>query len=158
MKRSQPEPLKDIWKGALAGFAATAPMTVAMWAVDRRYKITELRLPPEQITRNVVKRSGLHRFLNETGKKTASWVAHFGYGAAIGAAYPMTAERAPLHPAVKGSLYGTLIWVLSYLGWLPAAGMMRSATRQSSLRNLALVASHLVWGLVCGTFFQRLKK
>jgi uncharacterized membrane protein YagU involved in acid resistance len=158
MKLTESETLQDLWKGALAGFAATVPMTAVMWALDRGWPPTELRLPPEQITRNLVRRSGLQRFFNEPQKEVASWVSHFGYGTATGMAYPITFERFPIRTRVKGPLYGALIWALSYLGWLPALGIMPRATRQSAWRNMALVGSHLVWGLSCATVFNRLKR
>jgi uncharacterized membrane protein YagU involved in acid resistance len=141
----------------VAGFAATAPMTVAMWALDRSWRVTEQRLPPRQITRNLVRRTGLQRYLDKSDKEAASWVSHFGYGTATGAVYPLTAERLPLGREVKGPLYGLVIWALSYLGWLPTAGIMPHATRQSVWRNIALVGSHLIWGLTCAVLYSRLK-
>jgi uncharacterized membrane protein YagU involved in acid resistance len=158
MKLTQSEPLQDLWKGALAGFAATVPMTAVMWALDRRWRPTELRLPPEQIARSLVRRTGLRRFLNEPGKEATSWMSHFGYGTATGAAYPISFERFPIRNAVKGPLYGALVWAISYLGWLPALGIMPPARRQSLWRNVALVGSHLVWGLTCAAVFERLKQ
>jgi hypothetical protein len=95
MSFSRSHAMADVWKGALAGFAATAPMTVAMWALDRSWRPTEQRLPPKQITRKLFRRFRLDRLLNESGKEAASWASHFGYGAATGAAYPLIAERIP---------------------------------------------------------------
>lgn len=158
MSFSKSNAMADVWKGVLAGFAATAPMTVAMWALDRSWRPNEQRLPPKQITRNLARRFRLHRFLNKSGKEAASWASHFGYGAATGAAYPLTAERLPVRAEVKGSLYGVLVWVLSYLGWLPALDIMPHAKRQSATRNVALVGSHVVWGLICAVVFGHIKR
>jgi uncharacterized membrane protein YagU involved in acid resistance len=150
--------MAEIRQGALAGFVATAPMTVVMWVLDRGRHPTERSLPPEQITRNLARRTGLHRFLNEPGKKAAAWVSHFGYGTATGAAYPLIAERILLSEKVKGPLYGFFIWALSYLGWLPAVRIMPPAPRQSAWRNLALVAAHAIWGLTCAGLYARLQR
>jgi hypothetical protein len=158
MKPSVSRLLAESWKGAVAGFAATAPMTVVMWGLDRSWRVSEQKLPPEQITRNIARRTGLSRFLDRGGKKAASWGSHFGYGTAGGAAYPLTVERLPASPAVKGPLYGLLIWALSYLGWLPAAGIMAPSTRQSRRRNIALVSSHVIWGLTCAVLYACLHR
>jgi hypothetical protein len=156
MSFSRSHAMADVWKGALAGFAATAPMTVAMWALDRSWRPTEQRLPPKQITRKLARRFRLDRLLNESGKEAASWASHFGYGAATGAAYPLTAERIPVRAEVKGPLYGVLVWALSYLGWLPALAILPHAKRQSTWRNIALVGSHVIWGLICALVFGRI--
>jgi len=150
--------MAEIRQGALAGFVATAPMTVVMWALDRGRHPTEQSLPPEQITRNLARRTGLHRFMNERGKKAVAWVSHFGYGTATGAAYPLTAERIPVSEKVKGPLYGLLIWALSYPGWLAAVRIMPPAPRQSAWRNLALVAAHAIWGLACSGLYGRFRR
>jgi len=45
-----------------------------------------------------------------------------------------------------GSGYGLAIWAASYLGWIPAAGILTPATKHRASRNLLMLAAHVVWG------------
>ncbi|HAE50229.1 MAG: hypothetical protein CMO30_07955 [Tistrella sp.] len=38
------------------------------------------------------------------------------------------------------------MWAASYLGWIPAARILKPATRHPWRRNLLMIAAHLVWG------------
>ncbi len=138
--------MNRIYQSAVAGFIATAPMTAVMWALDRGLRARREALPPEQITRNIAKRLGVEHQLDGRLKKTASWLAHFAFGTASGAAYSIVARQMVVPAPIKGSLYGLLVWMLSYLGWLPAARILPPAKRQSSRRNLAMIVAHIIWG------------
>ncbi|MEX2141367.1 MAG: DUF6789 family protein [Pirellulales bacterium] len=147
--------MHNLTRGGFAGFAATAPMTIVMAAVERVLMPSQEPLPPEQITENLAKRAELEG-VGERKKKVASWLAHFGYGATTGAIYGLVAERVRAPAALKGAAYGLGIWAASYLGWLPAAGILPPATRQSRRRNVSLVAAHVIWGATTGLAVDRL--
>jgi len=123
--------------GAIAGIVATAPMTLAM-----RY--LHERLPPERgyplPPRELVERSFLKR-LGPSGDMTI--IAHFLYGAAAGAIFAGLWRRPRL---VTGAAYGAGVWAASYLGWIPAVSLLRSAHRHPMERNLLMLGVHLVWG------------
>jgi uncharacterized membrane protein YagU involved in acid resistance len=150
--------MNRIYQSALAGFVATAPMTAVMWALDRGLRNRRERLPPEQITRNVAKKTRLDRRLGGRTKKAVSWLSHFAFGTASGAGYSILPRKLGVAPPVKGTAYGLLVWALSYLGWLPAARILPSATRQSSRRNLAMIAAHVVWGATLALLVERLRR
>lgn len=40
------------------------------------------------------------------------------------------------------------VWTVSYLGWVPALGLLTPAGRHPSRRNARMIAAHLVWGTV----------
>jgi uncharacterized membrane protein YagU involved in acid resistance len=139
-------------QGAMAGLIATVPMTVVMLAWHRHLPATQrYHLPPRIITDRATARSSfLHGRASRPGSLGAL-AAHFGFGAATGALY--AAGRTELHrqyPASTGIGYGLIVWAASYLGWVPAMGLMPPATRQPAARNAMMIAAHIVWGSALG--------
>ena len=54
-------------------------------------------------------------------------------------------------PPVLGRVgFGFAVWLLSYMGWLPAVGLFGPATRDTNARNALMIAAHLVWGATVG--------
>jgi len=124
--------------GALAGIVATLPMTGAMRRLHRGLE-TEDRypLPPREIIGSAA--PGLRR----ASAPDITIAAHFAYGAACGAGLAAVAPKPRLAAGVAGGLG---IWVASYLGWIPAFGILRAATRHPAPRNRLMILSHLMWG------------
>lgn len=142
--------------GALAGMAATAPMTLAMKMMHRRLPTHErYPLPPRLITEKATEEAGVAGHLNETELKRLTLVAHFSYGAAAGALYAPLAKRIGLPTVASGALYGLTIWAGSYLGLLPAAGILRPATEHPVRRTALMIAAHVVWGATAGALIGR---
>jgi hypothetical protein len=133
-------------RGALAGAVATIPMTFVMLQVQSILPRDLKRKPlaPEQITANVEYKAGLN--LDEEAHQSATTVSHFGFGALAGILYALTADRARLNPWLKGPLFGFCVWAVSYLGWLPATGLMPHAKDEPKERNIMMILAHLVWG------------
>lgn len=137
--------MNRILAGAIAGTIATIPMTLAMLAMHRRLPPEEqYDLPPREITEVVALKTGQYERV-ESQLTGLSLLSHFGYGAATGALYAMLFPKSK-HPFSSGSTYGLAVWVVSYLGWLPAAKILRPATQHPARRNVMMMASHLVWG------------
>ena len=125
--------------GGIAGFVATLPMTVAMRALHRRLPEEE-RYPgtPRELIDSVGGED-----LPEQPAVDLTIAAHFLYGAATGS---LVAAAAPRPTLATGAAAGTAIWAASYLGWIPAAGLLRPATSHPPRRNAMMIAAHLVWG------------
>ena len=70
-------------------------------------------------------------------------VAHFAYGALSGAAL---AAIQPKPSVTKGIIGGVSIWLGSYLGWIPALGILKPASRHPGDRNRLMILAHVVWG------------
>ncbi len=45
-----------------------------------------------------------------------------------------------------GLAYGAAIWGVSYMGWVPALGIMPPADRDRRDRQTVMLAAHLVYG------------
>jgi hypothetical protein len=54
--------------------------------------------------------------------------------------------------------YGLAVWSASYLGWLPAVGLYRSALDDSPRRNLLMLSAHVVWGACLGALTERVAR
>jgi hypothetical protein len=145
-------------EGALAGLAATVPMTLVMLAAQsmipwwRRFE-----LPPKQITEEAIRQSGQPE-PPEPWTTALTTVNHFGYGALIGACYRAAVDRRGDATVSGGIAYGLGIWAASYLGWLPAAGLYPAATRDLPERNAFMLTAHVVWGASFSMILRRLTR
>ena len=143
--------------GAVAGVAGTVAMTAAMRALFQALPERECYpLPPRLITDRVFGSTGLTRAMGEPEVRDLALAAHYGYGAATGALYPVVAERIGGSPVVTGIGYGLAVWVASYMGWIPAVRILTPATRHPPQRTGLMLAAHVVWGAVTGCVANRL--
>src|SRR5690242_13597729 len=117
-------------QGAVAGLLATFPMTIFMLMAWKRLPDREkYPLPPRLITRNVVKQVGSPQKLGNRNLTALTLLLHFLYGALTGSVYGTLEQWIPLRRSIKGSLYGVSVWSGSYLGWIPAFGILSPATK-----------------------------
>ena len=128
--------------GGIAGFVGTMAMTGAMRRMRRRLPPKEdYPLPPREIVDSAAKQSGI-RLPTEVAKDVST-AAHFAYGAAVGA---VIGALNPEPSKKSGALAGAAVWLASYMGWIPAVGILEPATKHPARRNGLMIAAHLVWG------------
>ena len=148
---------RKLLKGAAAGFVATAPMSLIMLVGWRLLpKREKYPLPPRLITEEITERVGIEDEMTENQLAGLTILSHFGYGAVFGSIYAPLNERLPMHSSLKGALTGLAVWVGSYLGWLPAMGILRPATQHPWRRNLLMILAHIVWGVTLGELTRKL--
>ena len=152
--------MNQIAAGSVSGLVATAPMTVVMRLLHQQLPASErYALPPKQITRRLADEVGQEDHLAPGAEWDApTYAGHFGYGLATGAAYGALAPRVPGPPLLKGVVFGLGVWTVSYLGWLPAAGILPPATRAPARRNALMIGAHIVWGAATGLLTHSLAK
>ena len=148
--------------GSVAGLVATVPMTVVMEVLRRALPpVSRDPLPPRRVAVGLARRLGFARYLDRDDREGLTWLSHFGYGAGTGAGYGVVepALRSALpHPAASGAAFGVCVWLLSYFGWLPVAGITSPQFRHPLRRNTTLVLSHLAWGVTTGVLTDRLTR
>lgn len=138
------EPSKSVLCGALAGLAATAPMTAAIGA--GRAAGWLYTPPPAQITGEVAERIG-EEPAQHSPEFTATWLAaHFAYGAACGALFGLLRPLLPRSDAASGIVFGGAVWGVSYLGLLPSLGLFPSAKDDAPPRQAVMIAAHAIYG------------
>lgn len=152
--------------GAAAGLIASVPMAAVMMGLNRalpgrgRSAAEPYRpLPPKEITLEVAERAGMEEVVRP-GRHwgAATWLGHLGYGAATASVYPMLAGRLDAPNVIRGMLFAMLVWAGSYLGWLPALGVLPPATHQTRRRNAVMILSHLSWGSLTALLSDYLEK
>jgi uncharacterized membrane protein YagU involved in acid resistance len=143
--------------GTLAGLAATVPMTLAMKLMHEQLPAEEqYPLPPRLITEEMTELAGVNEELDEPEMKGLTTLSHFAYGAACGAVYGPLTSRLPGAGVIGGVAFGLAVWTGSYLGWLPAAGILTPATEHPARRNALMIAAHVVWGAAAGMLVEQL--
>jgi uncharacterized membrane protein YagU involved in acid resistance len=136
---------------------ATGPMSVSMvvgWRLlpgPERY-----HLPPRLITEEITRRLGVRQRIPEGGLIGLTIISHFAYGAIFGVFYTLFEGRMRMHSSLKGGLAGLALWTGSYLGWLPAVGILTPATGHPWRRNLLMIVAHLIWGVTLGELLRKL--
>ena len=143
--------MKSLIRGFRAGTIATALMSALMLAARRLGIVGEL--PPEKITSKILRRRGIRP---DAGQQDAIATGlHFAFGAAAGGAFGVIARRVPVPSVPLGLAYGTAIWGVSYMGWLPSVGLMPRADRDQRSRQAVMLAGHLVFGATLGVLAGR---
>ena len=137
--------MDTIIRGALAGLAATVPMT-AVLAAGRLTGWLHIP-PPAQITENLAGRAGKAPQPADPQFQTTWLASHFAYGATCGALYALARPALPRAEINAGSLFGSGVWAVSYLGLLPTLELFPSAEEDLPRRQTVMVVGHLVYGI-----------
>lgn len=137
--------------GAIAGTVGTMGMTMCMrWLHQALPPDQAYPLPPREIVQTVLPQ-GDERF-----HEHATTAAHFAYGAATGAFLGAITRRPP--GAAAGAAYGVAVWAASYLGWIPAAGILKPAVSHPARRNALMLTAHVVWGALTALCIREIRK
>jgi hypothetical protein len=141
--------------GGLCGVVATVVMSVAMLGARRAGLIEDL--PPELITLAALDGAGAHKPDERTQDALAA-LLHMGFGSAAGALFGLSYRlaRLPIPAVAQGVVYGGLVWLASYAGWVPALGIMPPPARDEPRRPVVMVLAHWVYGGVLGALVGRL--
>lgn len=132
--------MKRVFRGAGAGTLATALMSTVM----ARQLGHMGGMPPEKITAKALRRSGIRP--SAAQQDALAILFHFGFGAAAGVAFGVVAPRRLIARVPMGMTYGAAIWGISYMGWVPALGIMPRADRDRRDRQAVMLAGHLIYG------------
>lgn len=151
--------MNKVLRGALAGAVATVPMSAVMATMQRALPAREqYPLPPKEITSKLTEKVGIEDTLKDAETNALTMLAHYSYGAIGGGGYALVEAVLPGRPAVKGMFFAMGVWAVSYLGWLPAANILKPATEHPVRRTVLMIVAHLVWGASFGMVEARLRK
>lgn len=140
------EALRD---GAIGGLVGTATMSAIMLAGEKTGLMPHQ--PPEDVTDAALDAAGVP-VRSEEARDTLAFLAHFGFGAAGGAVFGLLHRRLrlPIPAALHGVLFGSLVWAVSYKGWVPALGILPPPERDRPGRPTTMLLAHLVYGATLG--------
>jgi len=135
--------------GALRGGVAAMAMT-GMRAFTVDLGIVE-QTPPEAIVKQ--KARGLIRRVPRGRRRATIELAHWGYGAAGGAAFAALPEGVRRR-GWAGPIYGFVVWLGFEVALAPALGLTQSKKLRLAER-VALAIDHLLYGLVLSELRRR---
>jgi uncharacterized membrane protein YagU involved in acid resistance len=142
----------------LAGFLATAPMTLVIFG-GRTLGL--LRTPPPvQITANVQRRltniEDAPEHIPEPAFQASWLLSHFGYGAGCGVLYSSLRPLLPHPLALRGPAYGLVVWGVSYINLMPNLRLYPPVQEDRLSRTAVMIAAHVVYGVALSVLEQRL--
>ena|SRR5438105_11479454 len=146
--------MKVLLRGAIVGAVATVPMSLLMLGAKRAGLMGTQ--PPEKITARLLSGLGWKRRSRESQDLAASML-HLAFGAGAGALFAALRRALPLPvPAVlQGVAFGSGVWFVSYMGWVPWLRIMPPADEDRPGRPQTMLAAHWVYGGVLGALSGR---
>lgn len=145
----------SIVRGAVAGLAATGPMTLVIMS-GKAVGLLHTP-PPEQITKTAANKAQIDDNLSESGEDAAWLTAHFAYGAGCGAIYSLMRRWLPGSSVVSGLIFGGLVWFISYMGLLPGLRLYPKPEHDSNTRIAVMIAAHVVYGVTLAGLEQEIR-
>lgn len=142
--------IRDMLNGARVGLVATGAMSLLMLA-GRRLGLTGT-LPPRRITDRAVQELDPVDRPSHDDRQLLAGSVHFAFGAGAGALFGLlTAGLRSLRISTGlGIVYGTLVYLISYQGWIPALNLMPPASRDRTGRVVTMLGGHWVYGALLG--------
>ena len=145
--------MKNWNKGLLAGLAATIVLSVLMLIKSA------LGLMPAVNAIQMLTQLGAEHF-GLPGSPVVGWIAHFVIGVVLwGLVFAHTYETWPGAAPIKGAVFSIMIWLLMMSMFMPMVGAGFFATSIAvGGPALATLVLHLIFGLVLGGVFGRLRE
>ena len=141
--------IKAVMDGAIGGGLGTVTMSVVMLTA---HKIGLMgRLPPEIVTEAALDATGVHDE-PEAALDLLTALFHLGFGVGVGALFGLVHRRLrlPISSTLQGMVFGILVWLVSYKGWVPALGIMPPPEHDQPGRPVTMVLAHWVYGVTLG--------
>ncbi|MCB0080140.1 MAG: hypothetical protein KDE47_04395 [Caldilineaceae bacterium] len=154
--------LELILKGAIAGLAGTAALTVGMslmpHLLPQRSHIDPQRDQPDEPNVRLVEEAMMALWgtlPSDRTKAVGGQFAHWGYGATWGAIYALAQDRLRLPPNTHGLLLGLLVGTTASTV-VPALDHAPPPTREPFSQTLAMTGLQLLFGWVTARTFDGL--
>jgi hypothetical protein len=148
-------------RGALAGMAGTAVMTMMMRKVAPKVIPEDMR-PDEFIPKKAVEwaeeQAGKPHALTESQEMKAAMAAHAAYGSGNGALYGVLRSQMDGLPApLMGMMFGVGLWAVSLQGWMPALGVMEAPSEKPIEKLPMPIMAHMVYGATTALAYEALE-
>lgn len=136
---------RSLAKGLVAGLVAGVVATAAKSCVEAVFppRVHGEPEPPEALAEKI---AGHH--LDRKTKTAAGSALHWGFGAAVGAAYGALVEYYPAATDRQGATFGLTLMALTHEKSLPAMELAEPVEEQSFRERSSEATSHVVYGVV----------
>ena len=142
-------------RGFASGIVATTTMSAAMLGFQKAGLMG--KMPPRKITEHFLGKIGLRALTPRPARRALSTITHFAFGGVMAALFEAGREVASIRrgeparprtraPLALGLAFGTAVWAVSYLGWVPSLGIMAPPSRDRFGRPTSMVLAHWVYG------------
>ena len=142
-------------RGAFAGAVATTLMTGVMklWQWAGFYRAA---IPPVAIVESALDAAGVEQSVDEAAEVALAGVGHWAFGMIAGALFATLHKllRIPVSAPLHGTLFGLLVWLGSYAGWIPALRLIPAPWNQRPREALMPAVAHVVYGAALGATFD----
>lgn len=135
---------RSLAKGLIAGLIGGLVGTAAKTFAERMFppRTHGEAEPPELLAERVAGHG-----LDAGAMAAASEGIHWGFGAAVGAAYGALAEFFPAATAKEGASFGLALGTLTHETALPAMGLSAEPEDQTLRERTSEMTSHVVYGV-----------
>jgi hypothetical protein len=142
-------------EGAAAGLVATVTMSAVLLVARQVGALGEP--PPKRIADAALHALGEERPPDWLRNASAAG-GHFGFGATVGVLFTLIhrLRPQPLGPIPRGIGFASIVWFVSYQGWIPALGIMLPALHDRPERPMTMLAAHWVYGATLGACIGRM--
>ena len=153
---------RDTMIGAAGGLAGT----MALWLVDAAVQKwlpsaqAPMRLEPGPYIVHQGQRllpAKTWGSIPDQAEKAAAVSASFCYGSIFGALYGALRPRGGSAWS-DGALLGLFCWAAGYLGWLPAAGLMKPVWKQKPGQIAGPIVEHALYGIAAVGAYDMIKE
>jgi putative membrane protein len=135
---------RSLAKGLIAGLIGGLAGTVAKTFAERMFPPRTHGEPEPSV---VLAEQVAGHSLDSATKAIASEGIHWGFGAAVGAAYGALAEYYPAATAKEGASFGMALEALTHETALPALGLSADPQDQTARERASEMTSHVVYGI-----------
>jgi putative membrane protein len=148
-------PQRSLAKGLIAGLIGGLVGTLAKSLAERMFppRTHGEPEPPEVLAEQVAGHP-----LDSGTKAVAAEAIHWGFGAAVGAAYGALAEYYPAATAKEGASFGMALEALTHESALPALGLSANSEDQTTRERASEMTSHVVYGVTTETVRSLVRK
>jgi putative membrane protein len=135
---------KSLAKGLIAGLIGGLVGTLAKTLAERMFppRTHGEPEPPEVAAERVAGHA-----LDPDTREIAAEGIHWGFGAAVGAAYGALAEYYPAATAREGASFGMTLEALTHETALPALGISAEPEDETMRERASEITSHVVYGV-----------
>ena len=141
---------RSIVKGAIAGLLGGIVATAAKSAAEKIYPPHAYGAPGSELPSIPSDDRDKHSLVIRQ-KRDAPETAHWGFGAAAGAAYGALAEFYPPATSKQGASFGMALVAMTHDHTLPILGRAAKPTFQTKRERSSELASYVVYGIVTET-------
>ncbi len=134
--------------GTIGGCLGTSAMSIVMVAGQKAGALGGQ--PPGHIAAAGLDALGVQRTKKE--QNALALALHLVFGSTAGALFGLASRRlrAPLDPSLQGIIFASIVWMISYKGWIPALGILPPPERDRPGRPLVMMLAHVLYGVILG--------